>query len=216
MFRATSKKSGSDGGDSEIALALAIREWAEHQDLSIPGNRQYKRRVDALLATGPDVSGVQSSVAELYRLEQHSYKSEDIGMSPRRRECLKHLLELGMDPAESDSAGDTLLHQLCRYDAPMADIRLLLGAGASGVINARNGAGETPLLAHLRSSAPTQGVLQMLLVNGANPDIADHDSVTPMMALQTKSARLPTAEVLADILERHGRERPDGREACAR
>ena len=79
-----------------------------------------------------------------------------------------------------------------------------------------NGAGETPLLAHLRSSAPTQGVLLMLLANGANPDIADHDSVTPMMVLQTKSARLPTAEVLADILERHGRERPEGKTACAR
>ena len=76
MFRATSKKSESE---SETGLAQAIREWAEHQDLSKPGNRQYKRRVDALLATGPDVSGVQSSVAELYRLEQHSYKNEDIG-----------------------------------------------------------------------------------------------------------------------------------------
>ena len=211
MVRATGKKS-----ESETALAKAIRDWAEHQDLSKPGNRQYKRRVDALLDTGPDITGVQSAVAELYRRRLHDYKSSDIGMSPRRRECLKHLLEMGMDPSEVDSAGDTLLHQLCRFDAPMADIRLLLGAGAGDVINARNGAGETPLLAHLRSSAPTQGVLLMLLANGANPDIADHDSVTPMMVLQTKSARLPTAEVLADILERHGRERPEGKTAYAR
>ena len=211
MFSATGKKS-----ESETALAKAIRDWAEHQDLSQQDNRQYKRRVDALLADDPDISGVQSAVAELYRRRLHDYKSSDIGMSPRRRQCLQGLLELGMDPAEADTAGDTLLHQLCRFDALMADIRLLLGFGDGDVINARNGAGETPLLAHLRSSAPTQGVLQMLLANGADPDIADHDSVTPMMALQTKSARLPTAEILADILERHGRERPDGREACAR
>ena len=190
--------------------------WAEHQDQSIPGNRQYKRRVDALLATGPDVSGVQSSVAELYRLEQHSYKSEDIGMSPRRRECLKHLLELGMDPAEADSAGDNLLHQLCRFDAPMADIRLLLGFGATTVIDASNGTGETPLLAHVRSSAPVQGVVEMLLANGASPDIADNDGVTPMMVLQVMSEWLPTAEILADILERHGRGEPEGNAACAR
>ena len=45
MFRATGKKS-----ESETALAKAIRDWAEHQDLSQQDNRQYKRRVDALLA----------------------------------------------------------------------------------------------------------------------------------------------------------------------
>ena len=63
MFRAT----GKSESDSEMALDKAIRDWAEHQDLTKQGNRQYKRRVDALLATGPDITGVQSAVAEMYR-----------------------------------------------------------------------------------------------------------------------------------------------------
>ena len=140
---------------SESALALAIREWAQHQDFSQRGSRRFKRHVDALMSGDPGLTGVQSAVAELYRRQQHSYKSEDIGMSPRRRECLISLL--GLDPAEADENGDTLLHHLCRFDAPMADIRQLLGFGAKAVINARNGAGETPLLAHVRSSAPVRG-----------------------------------------------------------
>ena len=89
----------------------------------------------------------------------------------------------------------------------MADIRKLLAFGAKDVVNARNGAGETPLLAHLRSSAPIRGVVDMLLANGANPDIADNDGVTPMMALQVKAARLPLAEALADILIRKSKEK---------
>ena len=56
----------------------------------------------------------------------------------------------------------------------------------------------------------------MLLANGASPDIADHDGVTPMMVLQVRSARLPTAEVLADILERQGKEQQHDEAACAR
>ena len=192
-------------------LARAIRDWAGHQDFSTRGPRRYKNRVDALLAYKPDLSGPQSdvagAVAELYRLQQHNHKSADIGMSPRRRDCLLRLLGLGLSPAETDENGDTMLHQLCRYDAPMADIRKLLGSGAKDVANARNAAGETPLLAHLRSSAPIRGVVDMLLVNGASPDIADNDGVTPMMALQVKAARLPLAEALADILIRKSNER---------
>ena len=90
----------------------------------------------------------------MYRLRQHNYQSQDIGISPRRRELLQYLLaEQGMDTAEVDAQGDTLLHHLCRYDAPMADIRKLLAFGAKDVVNVRNAVGETPLLAHLRSSA---------------------------------------------------------------
>ena len=192
-------------------LARAIRDWAGHQDFSTRGPRRYKNRVDALLAYKPDLSGPQSdvvgAVAELYRLQQHNHKSADIGMSPRRRDCLLRLLGLGLSPAETDENGETLLHQLCRYDAPMADIRKLLGSGAKDVANARNAAGETPLLAHLRSSAPIRGVVDMLLANGASPDIADNDGVTPMMALQVKAERLPLAEALADILMRKSKEK---------
>ena len=190
-------------------LARAIRDWAGHQDFSKRGPRRYKNRVDALLAYKPDLSGPQSdvagAVAELYRLQQHNHKSDDIGMSPRRRDCLVQLLGLGLDPAEPDANGDTLLHHLCRHDAPMADLRQLLGVlggGAIGVVNAQNTSGETPLLAHLRSSSPTRGVVDMLLANGAEPDIADNDGVTPLRVLQAKATRLPLAEVLADILER--------------
>ena len=198
------------GEQTVTDLAQAIRDWAGHQDFSQRVNRRFKRCVDVLLDYKPDLSGPQpgvaSAVAESYRLRQHNHKSEDLNMSPRRRDCLLRLLGLGLSPVETDEHGENLLHQLCRYDAPMADIRQLLGAGAKDVVNARNAAGETPLLAHLRSSAPIRGVVDMLLANGASPDIADNDGVTPMMALQVKAARLPLAEALADILMRKSKE----------
>ena len=112
-----------------------------------------------------------------------------------------------MDTAEPDAQGDTLLHHLCRFDAPIADMRLLFGHGAKAVVDSRNSTGETPLLAHLRSSAPIQGVVNMLLHHGADPDADDDAGVTPLAALQAKSARLPMAEVLADILAQRRCER---------
>ena len=192
-------------------LARAIRDWAGHQDFSTRGPRRYKNRVDAFLAYNPDLSGAQSdvagAVAELYRLQQHNHKSADIGMSPRRRDCLVQLLGLGLDPGAPDANGDTLLHHLCRYDAPIADLRLLFGHCAKAIVDSRNSSGETPLLAHLRSSAPIQGVVNMLLHHGADPDADDDAGVTPLAALHAKSARLPMAEVLADILAQRSCER---------
>ena len=189
-------------------LDEAIRDWAEHQDFSRRGGRRRKERVYKLLRQGTDLKGVQGALAEMYRLRQHNYQSQDIGISPRRRELLQYLLEeQGMDTAEPDAQGDTLLHLLCRYDAPIADLRLLFGYGAKAVVDSRNSTGETPLLAHLRSSAPIQGVVNMLLHHGADPDAADAAGVTPLAALQAKSARLPMAEVLADILAQRSCER---------
>ena len=193
---------------NETELTRAIRDWAEHQDFSRRGGRRRKERVYKLLRQGTDLKGVQGALAEMYRLRQHNYQSEDIGISPRRRALLQYLLEeQGMDTAEADAQGDTLLHHLCRFDAPMADMRLLFGHGAKAVVDSRNSTGETPLLAHLRSSAPIQGVVNMLLHHGADPDADDDAGVTPLAALHAKSARLPMAEVLADILAQRSCER---------
>ena len=153
---------------NETELTRAIRDWAEHQDFSQRGGRRRKECVYKLMRQGTDLKGVQGALAEMYRLRQHNYQSQDLGISPRRRALLQYLLEeQGMDPAEPDANGDTLLHHLCRFDAPMADMRLLFGHGAKAVVDARNSTGETPLLAHLRSSAPTKGVVEILLRNGA-------------------------------------------------
>ena len=193
---------------NETELTRAIRDWAEHQDFSQRGGRRRKERVYKLLRQGTDLKGVQGALAEMYRLRQHNYQSQDIGISPRRRALLQYLLEeQGMDTAEADAQGDTLLHHLCRYDAPIADLRLLFGHGAKAVVDSRNSTGETPLLAHLRSSAPIQGVVNMLLHHGADPDADDDAGVTPLAALHAKSARLPMAETLADILAQRGCER---------
>ena len=201
----------SDGNNSTpqvSELAQAIRDWAGHQDFTKHGSRRCRNRVTALLAYKPDlteVSDVQPAVAELYRRMRHSHKSDDRGMSYRRRDCLKELLLLGLDPTVADLNGDTLLHKMCRHGAPMADIRLLLKDFGGGGLNTQNHTGETPLLAHARSAAPVQGVLLMLLKNGANPDIADNNSVTPHDALRVKSPRLPTADKLADMMARYGK-----------
>ena len=193
----------------ETELTQAIRDWAAHQDFTERGGRQRKNRVYRLLESGTDIDGIQRALAEMYRLRQHHYQSQDIGISPRRRELLKYLLEeQGLDPVEVDEQGDTLLHLLCRYDAPMADMRLLFGHGAAAVVNVPNTAGETPLLAHLRSSAPAKGIVELLLRNGANPEVTDDAGVTPLAALQAKSGRLPIAEALADILERRATSAP--------
>ena len=195
------------GEQTTTELAPAIRDWAAHQDFSKRGSRRCRNRVTTLLAYKPDLSGPQGDVAtamgEMYRRARHNHKSPDRGMSVRRRGLLEDLLALGLEPDRPDAMGDTLLHHLCRHDAPMADIRLLFGCGAVAAVNAPNAGGETPLLAHLLSSSPTQGIVNMLLHHGADPGVADHDGVTPMQALQVKSPRLPTAEKLSEILESH-------------
>ena len=199
-------QSNGNGNSNESELAQAILNWAGHQDFTKRGSRRCRNRVNTLLAYKPDLTGVsdvQPAVAELYRRMRHSHKSDDRGMSYRRRDCLIELLALGLDPTVADVAGDTLLHQLCRHGAPMADIRQLLSFFKDDGINMQNHTGETPLLAHVRSSAPVQGVVRLLLANGASPDIADNDDVTPMDALQVKSTRHADADKLADILEKY-------------
>lgn len=163
--------------ENETPLAEAIRDWAGHQDYTQPGSRRCKRHVDALLQQdpAPDLTGVQSAVAELYHL-QHSYKNQNyMGMSPRRRECLKQLLALGLNPAQVDAAGDTLLHLLCRFDAPLDDIRLLmlLKHGANPGIGDQDGVTPQQVLRVKSSRLPTADELAELLLqhNNTGPDI---------------------------------------------
>ena len=95
----------------------------------------------------------------------------------RRREILKLMLDHGMDPCiRADYrfwSGETLLHLMCGSCTPVEDIGLLLAAGATAVINARDDAGNTPLHRyaardfHRRRCPPTQDGLDLLLEYGA-------------------------------------------------
>ena len=78
--------------------------------------------MQALVSCQPELTGVPSAVAELYRLQNHTPNSDDRSMSPRRRKVLTRLLELGLNPALADDNWDTLLHHLCRHNAPMNNV----------------------------------------------------------------------------------------------
>ena len=83
-------------------------------------------------------------------------------------------------PGWADEHGDTLLHILCRYDAPSADLELLMGYDIN--VNARNHAGETPLLVYLdKSKPPPLAGLKELIDAGADIDAASHAGRTPVL-----------------------------------
>ena len=87
--------------------------------------------------------------------------------------------------APARGQGNTWLHVLCRYYWTVAGLELLLEYGAATVINARNGAGNTPLHCYLqrgiksRWERPALTGVRLLLDHGADPTLINNAGQTP-------------------------------------
>ena len=111
--------------------------------------------------------------------------------SSYRRALLEKILHCGLEPDWADEHGDTLLHILCRCDAPSADLVLLLGYDIN--VDARNHAGETPLLVYLdKSKPPPLAGLMEMIDEGADVDAASHAGRTPIQIVKAFSSNEQT------------------------
>jgi ankyrin repeat protein len=89
-------------------------------------------------------------------------------------DCVKKLLEMGVDPNVVDELGRAPLH-LAAQAGYREVVKLLLDYGADP--NLRDGRGRTPLhYAVVRDNY----IVMLLLESGANPDIADDSGTTPL------------------------------------
>lgn len=174
---------------------------------------RHRQLTTSLLFNDADVSRVHPMLYQVYQLLRPALVHEirRRRYSPLRRELLERLLQRGLQPDWVDELGDTLLHVLCRYGAPSADIKLLVdyyrleACDDNFDINARNHAGETPLLVYLskRNPPPLAG-FTVLLERGADVNVVSDAGLRPLALAQR--ADWPVDNPLAIKLLNYGAE----------
>ena len=136
-----------------------------------------------LLQHGARLDGaVYDSLAGIYRVKKR--------LLSKRRKLLEIMLQHEMDPSQTISqqesiCGDTLLHVLCRHDAPIEDILMLLEHGRS-VINKKNAEGDTPLASHFGDSELRIGVVRTLLEYGADATVINDEGLSLLSLLDKR------------------------------
>ena len=119
----------------------------------------------------------------------------------KRRELLKMMLQLGMDPSQTISqqgsaCGDTLLHVMCRHDAPIEDILKLLEYDRNA-LNKKNADGDTPLASHIGGEKLRVGVVRTLLDYGADATVTNDEELSLLSLLDKR----PVVEVTNSLRE---------------
>ncbi|MBN1552604.1 ankyrin repeat domain-containing protein [bacterium] len=94
-------------------------------------------------------------------------------LASRSIEMLKYLLQQGLDPAQKDTAGNTVLHYAARYG--LEQTRIILESGVD--VNAVNHRGETPLFnAFLHPE-----IVDCLIEAGADVNVKSAEGTTPLL-----------------------------------
>ena len=119
----------------------------------------------------------------------------------KRRKLLEIMLQHEMDPSQTISeqesiCGDTLLHVLCRHDAPIEDILTLLDHDRS-TINKKNAVGDTPLASHIGGEELRIGVVHTLLEYGTDATVINDDGLSLLSLLDKR----PVVEVTDRVRE---------------
>ncbi|UKZ82250.1 hypothetical protein TrVFT333_010035 [Trichoderma virens FT-333] len=174
---------------------------------------KYGANVDLLPSKGPDITPLMAAVGQgkfdvaecLLNLGaevnyQNNLKKTALHTA-RTTGMIRLLLKHGGDVKMADKDGDTALHCLAQTPLPSGDdVRRLLNAGAD--INAKNRFGYTPLMRAI--IAKNLSLVGHLLSKGADPNIADISSISPLQcACEIGNAkivkRLYESEALTDL-----------------
>ena len=120
---------------------------------------------------------------------------------PERRELLEIMLHFGMDPSQTISqqgsaCGDTLLHVMCRHDAPIEEILKLLEYDRNA-LNKKNADGDTPLASHIGGKELRIGVVRTLLEYGADAAVSNNKGLSLLSLLDKR----PVVEVTNRVRE---------------
>ena len=143
-----------------------------------------------------------------------TYQNER-GLLPERRELLEFMLQLGMDPShtisqQESACGDTLLHVLCRHDAPIEDIQMLLVDDRKhdrGTINTKNADGDTPLASHIGGEELRIGVVRTLLEYGADAAVINNEGLS-LLSLLDKRPEVEVTDSVREALIDNGADEP--------
>ena len=146
--------------------------------------------------------GAYNALVQLYEVFEAATRDPDVRIrSPERRRLLSIMLMHGLDPARTTSLyGDSMLHTLCRYGAPIDDILLLLENNRT-LANTKNAGGDMPLQCYIKNAETLRiGVVRALLEHGADATIEDGQG-RPLLSLLDRRGHVPG---LRDMLVQNG------------
>ena len=179
---------------SDQVYPLGSTLWSYHEEVA-----------EMLLQAGaiPDLAIYELN--KLYAVFRADISSPDAGIRlPVRRRLLSLLLRYGLDcnRAVSDNYdGDTLLHTLCRYEAPASDIKLMLDHDHT-LVSVKNGDGDTPLQVYIKEAeTPRVNAAKALLEAGADASLYDNKG-RPLLSLRNRCPRIPDG--VRQLLINHG------------
>uniref|UniRef100_A0ABD2WSE2 Uncharacterized protein n=1 Tax=Trichogramma kaykai TaxID=54128 RepID=A0ABD2WSE2_9HYME len=122
----------------------------------------------------------------------------------RKNQRAKFLLESGADPNLVNENGVTPLHCICDVDDDNDDLAKMLFEIShrklqSVKVNAVDNSGRTPLHYALRKGRKKR-IVEILLKNDADPNVADVDGSTPLHILCNRSRYTDKNEELSELL----------------
>ena len=130
---------------------------------------------------------------------------------PERRKMFKLMLQHVMDPSQAmpgleSKCGDTLLHVMCRHDAPIEDILELLEHDGS-TINTKNADGDTPLASHIGGEKLRVGVVRTLLEYSADATVINDEGLS-LLSLLGKRPVVDVTDSVSEMLIDNGADDP--------
>src|SRR3569833_3330120 len=121
-----------------------------------------------------------------------------IAVEGDRRDAVELLLQKGADPNAQDKHGGTALWHAAYYASSPASLPLLLGQGAKVIDFAQNDP-SLPTALWAAAAANKLDVAELLLENGANPNVPDEQGSTLL-----HKTDWPAATAIASLLLRYG------------
>lgn len=177
----------ADTVEQDAQRAAALRVLAENGCFA-SGDAASATLLDALtLNHGPLVTRclLDAGASPTFVVDNGIKSTKPLLHTATRAATATILLEAGADAAEVDDEGNTALHNLalgyCVHRSAGL-VAVLVAAGAK--INARNNLGRTPLgsiARQLYCGESTLCAVDELLAAGADPTIADHAGVSPLL-----------------------------------
>lgn len=179
---------------SNLVYPLGSTLWSYHEEVA-----------EMLLRAGGNPDHAMYELNKLYAVSRTDISNPDAGIRlPARRSLLSLLLRYGLDCSRAvpdNQHGDTLLHTLCWYEAPVSDIKLMLDHDHT-LVSIKNGDGDTPLQVYVKKAGTLRvGVVKALLEAGADATLGDGGG-RPLLNLRNRHPRIPDG--VRQLLVDHG------------